>query len=166
VARPGGTLASKWTENHDMADASVAYLHFLGMMCLLAALVGEHLLLGGDLDSKRTRQLVNTDLVYRIAVAVVLVTGLLRLTFFGKGIAFYTGSALFHAKMGLFVAVVALSLYPTKCFREMRRELRDGAASRLGVAHRRRLTMFVRAELASLVLIPSFAVLMGRGFGY
>jgi putative membrane protein len=149
-----------------MADASVAYLHFLGIMCLLAALVGEHLLLGGDLDSKRTRQLVNTDLVYGIAVAVVLVTGLLRLTFFGKGIAFYTGSPLFHAKMGLFVAVVVLSLYPTKCFREMRRELRDGAAPRLGAAHRRRLTLFVRAELTGLVLIPLFAVLMGRGFGY
>ena len=45
-----------------MADAFVAYVHYLGMMCMLAALVVEYLLLAGDLDQGRARQLVNADL--------------------------------------------------------------------------------------------------------
>ena len=47
-----------------MIDALVAYFHYLAMMCLLAALVGEHLLLGGDPGSGRLRQLAATAVFF------------------------------------------------------------------------------------------------------
>src|SRR5210317_1603662 len=46
-----------------MIDAFVAYFHYLGIMLLLAALVGEHLLLSGELDAGRGRQLVITAIL-------------------------------------------------------------------------------------------------------
>lgn len=149
-----------------MIDAVVAYFHYLGMMCLLAALVAEHMLLGGEVDMRRGRQLALTDRVYWVAVAVVLVSGLLRMTWFGKGMAFYAQSALFHAKTGLFVVIVLLSLYPAMKFLDVGRSVRDGLAPRLPEGVVRRLTVLLRLELAVAVLIPLLAVVMARGFGY
>ncbi len=148
-----------------MADAFVAYLHYLGMMCLLAALVVEYLLLAGDLDYGRARQLVNADLVYWIALVLVLASGVIRLTSLGKGTPFYAANPLFHAKMVLFVAVAALYLYPSIILARLRGRLRSGAKPDLGPAAHR-LVSVLRIQVAVFLLIPLLAVLMGRGFGY
>ncbi len=149
-----------------MIDAFVAYFHYLGIMILLAALVGEHLLLSGELDAGRGRQLVITDVIYIVAVALVLVSGLLRLSYFGKGLAFYTSNPLFHVKMTLFVIAAILSVYPTVQIRGMRPAVRSGQAPGLGAGMIRRLKLLVRVELMLIASIPLLAVLMGRGFGY
>ena len=149
-----------------MIDAFVAYFHYLGIMLLLAALVGEHLLLSGELDASRGRQLVITDVIYVVAVALVLVSGLLRLSYFGKGLAFYTSNPLFHVKMTLFVIAAILSVYPTVQIRGMRPAVRSGQAPGLGAGMIRRLKLLVRVELMLIASIPLLAVLMGRGFGY
>ncbi|MDH3914931.1 MAG: DUF2214 family protein [Chromatiales bacterium] len=149
-----------------MIDAFVAYFHYLGIMLLLAALVGEHLLLSGELDAGRGRQLVITDVIYVVAVALVLVSGLLRLSYFGKGLAFYTSNPLFHVKMTLFVIAAILSVYPTVQIRGMRPAVRSGQAPGLGAGMIRRLKLLVRVELMLIASIPLLAVLMGRGFGY
>lgn len=149
-----------------MVDAFIAYFHYLGIMVLLAALVGEHLLLGGELDARRGRQLAITDIVYIVAVGAVLVSGLLRATSFGKGMAFYAGNPLFHVKMTLFVVAALISVYPTVQFLGMRSTLRGGQAPSLGPVLTRRLTLMVRVELVLIATIPLLAVLMGRGFGY
>ena len=149
-----------------MINAFVAYFHFLGIMLLLAALVGEHLLLSGELDAGRGRQLVITDVIYIVAVALVLVSGLLRLIYFGKGLAFYTSNPLFHVKMTLFVVAAVLSVYPTVQIRGLRPAVRSGQAPGLGAGMIRRLKLLVRVELMLIATIPLLAVLMGRGFGF
>jgi putative membrane protein len=148
-----------------MADALVAYVHYLGMMCMLAALVVEYLLLAGDLDQGRARQLVNADLAYWIALVLVLVSGLIRLTSLGKGTPFYAANPLFHAKMGLFLALAALSLYPSIVLARLRGRLRRGAEPGVGPAAHH-VVAVLRIQVAVLLLIPLLAVLMGRGFGY
>jgi len=149
-----------------MLDAVIAYFHYIGMMSLLAALVAEHMLLGGELDIRRGRQLALTDRVYWVSVGVVLVSGLLRMAWFGKGMAFYAGSPLFHAKMTLFVLVIALSVYPTVKFLDVGRSARDGLPPRLSAGVAGRLKLLLRMELAAVILIPLLAVAMARGFGY
>lgn len=149
-----------------MADAVVAYLHYLGMMLLLAALVGEHLILSGKLDLGRARQLVAADAIYASAAGLVLVTGLLRASHFGKGLPFYTGNPLFHAKISLFVLAVLISVYPTvHCF-SMRAGIRAGRTPELPSALIDRLKILIRIELTLIACIPLLAVLMGRGFGF
>jgi putative membrane protein len=149
-----------------MLDAVVAYFHFVGIMSLLAALVAEHMLLGGELDVRRGRQLAATDRVYWCSAAIVLVSGLLRMTWFGKGMAFYAGNPLFHAKMAVFVLVIVLSIYPGLKFLDVRRSTRDGLPPRLPDGVTMRLKMLLRMELAAVILIPLLAVAMARGFGY
>jgi len=149
-----------------LIDAFVAYIHYLGMMTLMAALVSEHLLIGGDFDLARARQLVMVDLIYGVAAGAVLVTGVLRMFYFGKGAAFYLENPLFHAKLGLFIFLALLSVYPTVQFRSWRPGVKAG---QLPDVPRTRLTgmrRVVRLELLAVVLIPLLAVMMGRGFGY
>jgi putative membrane protein len=149
-----------------MVDAFVAYLHYLGIMLLLAALVAEHLILSGRLDRDRARQLVVSAVIYGSAAGVVIVTGLLRATYFGKGLPFYAGNPLFHAKLGLFVLAVLISVYPTVQFISLRRAIRAGSPPDLSPVLAQRLRLMIRIELTLVACIPLLAVLMGRGFGY
>ena len=149
-----------------MGDALVAYGHYLAMMALFSALLGEHLLLSGSIDKDRARQLVITDRVYLGSAALVLVTGLARLGYFGKGGAFYVGSWLFFVKIGLFVLLVLLSIYPKMQLRALRSAVRSGNPPAISAEMRQRLKTIVMAELGIVTLIPLVAVLMGRGFGY
>ena len=149
-----------------MVDAFVAYLHYLGMMLLFAALVAEHLILGDRLDLARARQLTIIDVIYGSAAGIVLITGLLRATYFGKGLPFYTGNPLFHAKLGLFALAVLISVYPTVQFISLRRAIRAGSPPDLAPVLAQRLRLMIRIELTLVACIPLLAVLMGRGFGY
>lgn len=149
-----------------MVDATVAYLHYLGIMCLLAALVGEHLLLARSLDVSRARQLARIDRVYWLSAVIVVITGLLRMTLFGKGMAFYTGNPLFHLKMTLFGVVLLLAIYPARQFAYLRRLVAETDRPGLDERARRRVVMMLRGGLLGMVLIPLAAALMGRGFGY
>ena len=149
-----------------MIDAVVAYVHYLGIMMLMAALVSEYLLIGGDFDLGRARQLVSADIVFGAAAAAVLLSGVLRMFYFGKGAAFYLGNPLFHAKLTLFVLAAFLSVYPTVQFRSWRAAVR--AARRPDVPAAMLVTMrrVIGLELALIALIPLLAVMMGRGVGY
>lgn len=149
-----------------MADAFVAYVHYLGMMLLMAALVTEHVLLGGTLELRRARQIATTDLIYGAAAAAVLLTGILRMLYFGKGAAFYFGNPLFHLKLTLFVLVVLLSVYPSVQIAGWRAGLKTGQAPQLQPRRSSVMRWLIRLELLAIALIPLAAVLMGRGFGY
>ena len=100
-----------------MIDALVAYVHYLGIMTLMAALVSEHLLIGGTFDLERARQMVTADVIFGVAAAAVLLSGVLRMFYFGKGAAYYLGNPLYHAKLTLFVVAALLSVYPIVQFR-------------------------------------------------
>ncbi|MGD8978204.1 MAG: DUF2214 family protein [Gammaproteobacteria bacterium] len=149
-----------------MADAFVAYIHFLGMMMLMAALVTEHVLLGGTLELRRARQLATTDLIYIAAAAAVLLTGILRMFYYGKGAAFYFGNPLFHLKLTLFFVAALLSVYPSVQIAGWRAGLKTGKAPQLQPRRSSVMRWLIRLELLAIVLIPLTAALMGRGFGY
>jgi putative membrane protein len=149
-----------------MADALIAYVHYLAMMLLMAALVTEHVLLGSNLELRRARQLATTDLIYVAAAAAVLLTGLLRLLYFGKGAAFYFGNPLFHAKLTLFVVAALLSVYPSVQIAGWRAGLKAGHAPQLQPRRCSVMRWLIRFEMLAIALIPLLAVLMGRGFGY
>ena len=96
-----------------MAEITVAFLHYLGIMSLFAALFTEHILYNKNLTLAQAKSLIVTDLVYGISAIVVLITGLLRFAYFGKGMMVYLSNPVFHTKLTLFVIVVILSIYPT-----------------------------------------------------
>jgi putative membrane protein len=149
-----------------LIDALVAYVHYLGIMTLMAALVSEHLLIGGTFDLERARQLVTTDVIFGAAAAAVLLSGVLRMFYFGKGAAYYLGNPLYHAKLTLFVVAALLSVYPTVQFRSWRPDVRAGRLPDVPVARLAAMRRVLRFELLLVVLMPLLAVMMGRGVGY
>ena len=56
------------------------------------------------------------DVVYGLAGVAILVTGILRVKYFGQGGDFYTGNPVFWIKVSLYILVGLLSLYPTTTY--------------------------------------------------
>jgi putative membrane protein len=148
-----------------MGQAVAAYLHFLSIFLLFALLTLEHRLFKLPLDLERARSLVRIDLAYGLSAGAVLVTGLARVFWYGKGVDYYLHNSVFHAKMGLFVLIAALSSYPTFVFLNWRNSLKAGQVPELSPRMAKLVIMTIRLELLLALIMPLLAALMARGFG-
>jgi putative membrane protein len=148
-----------------MSQAIAAYLHYLAIFVLFALLSLEHILFKLPLDSARARSLLRIDIAYGLCAGVVLLTGLARVIWYGKGWSYYLHNSVFHAKVGLFVLVGMLSIIPTLTFFEWRNALKAGLEPHTGEGRARLTVLVIRVELALLLVIPLLATLMARGFG-
>lgn len=107
-------------------SAITAYLHYLGFMVAFGALVVEALTLKKDLSLQEAWRLSIADAAYGGAATTVLVTGVLRVMYFGKGTDYYLSSPVFYTKIAIFSVVSLLSLYPTFSFISWVKTLRNG----------------------------------------
>ena len=148
-----------------LAHVITAYLHFLGMMILMATLLAEHVMLHAQMPPVYIQRLARTDMFYGMAAGIVFLTGLLRFAYFGKGIHFYLGNPLFYIKVGMFLLVALISVYPTMRFLAWRKMLKQGDLPALDPYTVARLRIVIRLELGLLIVIPLLAVLMARGIG-
>jgi len=148
-----------------LAHVITAYLHFLGMMILMATLLAEHVMLHSQMPPVHIQRLARTDLFYGMAAGLVFLTGLLRFAYFGKGIHFYLGNPVFYIKVGMFLLVALISVYPTMRFLAWRKMLKQGDLPALDPYIVTRLRIAIRLELGLLIVIPLLAVLMARGIG-
>ena len=137
----------------NMAYAIAAYLHFLAIFLLFSLLLLEHQLFRQPLTLERARSLFRIDIAFGITAAAVLASGIARAVFYGKGLDYYLKNSFFHAKVGLFVVVAVLSIYPTLTFLRWR-----PARGRPGTDHlerqRQMVKLTIRLELLLLALIP------------
>src|SRR5215510_4305635 len=148
-----------------LAQVLTAYLHFLGMMILMATLLAEHVMLHAQMPPVHLQRVARTDLFYGIAAGVVFLTGLLRFAYFGKGIHFYLGNPLFYVKVGMFLLVALISIYPTVQFLSWRNMLKQDQMPAVDTPRVTRLRSVIRLELGLLLVIPLLAVLIARGIG-
>jgi putative membrane protein len=144
--------------------AIVSALHVLALAIGLPAVFLRGRALKGRLDVDGLRRLFAADTAWGLAALLWVVTGLLR-AFAGleKGTAYYLASPLFWLKMALFVAIVALELWPMATFIRWRREQKQGVAPDTS----RAATFFQisHVQLALVVLMVFVASFMARGFG-
>ena len=148
-----------------MAYAVAAYLHFVAIFLLFSLLVLEHQLFSQPLDFKRARSLFRIDTAFGIVAGLVLITGAARAMRYGKGFDYYINNSFFHAKIGLFVVVALLSIYPTVTFLKWRPALKAGQIPVITATTTRWVKLIIRIELLALLMIPLLAALMARGFG-
>ena len=148
-----------------MAQALAAYLHYLSIFVLFALLSVEHVQFKLPLDLRRARSLIITDIAYGISAGVVLFTGLARVLWYGKGLDYYLGNSLFHAKVGLFILIGLISVVPTFVFLNWRNSLKAGEVPQVSARQTRLVIMVIRLELLLLLAMPLLAVLMARGYG-
>ncbi|EAU73359.1 DUF2214 family protein [Synechococcus sp. RS9916] len=146
-------------------SAGVAYVHYLSFMLCFAALVVERRLIRPDPDRRTATVMVVTDVIYGMAALALLVSGIFRVLYFGQGSEFYTTNPLFWWKVGLYLSVGGLSLYPTITYVLWAIPLRKGELPKVSEALASRLAWILNIELVGFALIPLMATLMARGVG-
>jgi len=144
----------------------MAFLHHLAAFTLVAALAVEVALFKPPVTVAQARRLQRTDLIFGVAAVVVLVVGMLRVAFFEKGPAYYWRDTFFLIKLGTFVLVGLISIYPTLTFLSWNKGLKAGVAPEVDAERTRSVRMCMMLELTAIVVILGCAALMARGFGY
>ena len=96
-----------------IASALAAYGHYLGLVLVVGALATEKWTVKANMSEEEEQRLVVADSVYGIAGVLVLYTGYLRATEYGKGWEFYSHEPIFWVKMWLFTVMGSSSLFPT-----------------------------------------------------
>lgn len=148
-----------------LPSALVAYVHYLSFMLCFGALVLERRLIRANPDRSVATWMVITDVVYGIAALALLLSGIARVLYFGQGSSFYTENPLFWWKVGLYLSVGALSLYPTVTYILWALPLRKGELPEVSEALATRLSWILNIELVGFASIPLLATLMARGVG-
>ena len=146
-------------------SALVAYVHYLSFMLCFGALVFERIQLRADPDRGQAIKMIVADLVYGIAGLILLISGILRVKYFGHGPDFYTHNPVFWIKVSLFIFVGLLSLYPTITYVLWAIPLSKGKLPDVSSKLVSRLQFVLSIELFGFTLIPLFATFMARGVG-
>ncbi|WP_066382347.1 MULTISPECIES: DUF2214 family protein [unclassified Anabaena] len=144
-------------------SAITAYLHYLGFMLAFGALVVESQNLKKDISLAEAWKVVIADAIYGLSATTILITGILRVMYFGKGTDYYLSSPVFYTKVGMFILVSLLSLYPTFSFLTWIKNLRENKPPHLEFSQLQRLCWLIRGELVGFCFIPLFAALLARG---
>lgn len=138
------------------------YIHFVSLFTIAGTLTAELILLKPVLVRSEVKRLARIDGLYGLAAITLLAAGLtLWLGSYGKPAEFYSKNWVFHLKLGLFVVIGLLSIYPTVFFLKKR----NGNAMDV-VPIPRSIMWMVRIELLLMAVIPMLAGLMSRGIGY
>lgn len=141
----------------------VKYIHFLAIFGIVASLTAEHLLLKPQLTRNELQRISVLDGIYGISSIVLLTAGLiLWLGGIGKPAEIYSKNWIFHLKIGLFLVIGLLSIYPTVFFLKQRKG--DNREELVTVPPM--VKMMLRMELLILFILPLLATLMAKGVGF
>ncbi len=145
-------------------SAAIAYAHYISFMLCFAALALERVLIKEAPSRKEAISILVVDVIYGLAGLILLGSGILRVLYFGQGSSFYTENPLFWIKVGLFILVGILSLYPTVTYILWARPLSKQELPTVPLAAVNRIRKIINVELIGFAIIPSIAVFMARGY--
>ena len=141
----------------------LASLHHIAAFTLVACLVYEWLTFRQTLAAHEARGLQRIDLWYGVSAVMLLVAGVLRVIYGGKGYQFYVESTLFWVIMALVLIISILSIYPTI------RYIRWGTIAEGGMvvpdAEFMRIRSLLRIQVIGVLLVLLVAPAMARGMG-
>jgi putative membrane protein len=148
-----------------MTSAVFAFLHFAAVFGIFGTVFVEWHTMSPAPTYAEARRIQVCDKWFGILAGVVLIIGFLRVFYFEKGYRFYASNGFFHAKMGLFVVVGLLSIYPTIRFLKWRAQTKQGLAPAVSAEEYKRIMLVLRAELVLLLGMALCASFMARGLG-
>ncbi|MBT9513971.1 MAG: DUF2214 family protein [Acidovorax sp.] len=145
-------------------EAVLAALHLVAILTFVVFLSSQAALCRIEwLNAAVVERLARLDVIYGVAGVVMIASGLARVLWGVKGASWYLSQPLFHIKITIVLAMVALSFVPSAAFRRWRHNLRSTGA--LPQAHEvakvRRLVM-VQSHVLPVVAV--IAVFWARGW--
>lgn len=144
-------------------SALVAYGHFGSLMTMVGCLVTERLTIKPNMSEVEEDRMAITDSIYGIASALIVYTGYLRVTEYGKGADFYLHNPIFWVKVNLLAIMGAASFFPTTKIIQRAVAKRNGIFEPMSEKLANRMTSIINAELLAIFSIPLAATLMARG---
>ena len=153
------------SEPRVLESALVAYTHYLCIILCFGALLFERLRLKTELNRDECISIIIADVIYGLAGLLIIVTGILRVKFFGQGSEFYTQNPLFWFKVASYIAIGLLSLYPTITYILWAIPLSKNKLPNITSNLVTRFRFIINFELIGFSLIPLLATLMARGVG-
>ena len=148
-----------------IVNSLMAALHHIFAFTLTACLIYELIAYRKGLTVEEARRIQRVDLVFGISAGLLIVVGLLRVFFFEKGSNFYFHNSMFWIKMGLFMMVGLLSIYPTIRFLKWSALLKENKAPEFPDDEYKRVRLFLALEAIGIFLILFAAPMMARGIG-
>jgi putative membrane protein len=146
-------------------NSLMATLHHIAAFAVAATLVYEFVAFRRNLTVEEARRILKVDTAYGISASLLVVVGLLRVFFFEKGSAFYLNNHMYWTKMGLFILVGLLSIYPTVRFLKWRTPLNENRAPEISDDEFKKIRRLLHLELGGIGLILVVAPMMARGIG-
>lgn len=141
----------------------LAAMHLLALGIGLGAVWARGRALRGIVDGAALRRAFAADTWWGIAAILWLATGLTRLlAATDKPVAYYLENPLFHLKMGLFVLVLALEVWPMITLIRWRRAMGRNQTAALGSA--RRIARISTIEAFLIVIMVVVAAALARGY--
>ncbi|MBX7124135.1 MAG: DUF2214 family protein [Cyclobacteriaceae bacterium] len=143
-------------------EIALRYTHFISILLITGALAAEWILMKPELTRSELKRLSRIDAIYGVAAVLVVTAGLmLWLLGVSKPETYYTHNWVFLTKIGIFITVGTLSVFPTVFFIK-RQKGRPEEVVPVPAWIRRCISL----ELLLLAAIPLCASLMARGYGY
>ena len=146
-------------------SALVAYVHYHVIILCFGALIFERIILKINLSKHENISIIIADVIYGVAGLAILVTGILRVKYFGQGGDFYTSNPIFWVKVSLYIVIGLISLYPTTTYILWAIPLSKNKLPVISENLLRRFKLIIMTELVGFAVIPFFATLMSRGIG-
>ena len=146
-----------------MTDLALAIFHHLLAFSLLGVLAAEVAITSFDIAGARLRRLQRLDRTYGLLAGLLVIVGVLRVLYGGKGPEFYVVNTAFWAKMAAFAAVALLSIAPTIRIIGWSRRARADASFAVPESEAAVLRKWLAGQLLLFALIPVFAAMMARG---
>ena len=125
----------------------------------------ERIFLKINLTRSEAISIILADVIYGIAGLAILITGILRVKYYGQGSDFYTSNPIFWVKVSLYIVVGLLSLYPTTTYILWAIPLSKNKLPVISENLVKRFKLIITTELVGFAVIPLFATLMSRGIG-
>ncbi|VTU38045.1 hypothetical protein H6CHR_05123 [Variovorax sp. PBL-H6] len=146
-------------------EAILAYVHLLAILTMVVFIASEAALCRVEwLNAAAVERIARVDMVYGIAAIAVLLTGVARTWWGIKGTAWYWTNPLLHVKLGLFIIIGVLSIFPTLTYFRWRKAVRaSGTLPDAAEIRKTRKLVMIQAHL--IALVPLVAVFLARGFG-
>lgn len=143
-----------------------AFIHFLAAFGVAISVVLERVLIKQEISHSQATLIRKIDGYYGLAAVLVLVVGFLRVFYFEKGSEFYFSDTFFLLKLGLFVIIGLLSIYPTIVFFKWKKM--ENSEYPISLDHNQFINIkrILNLEILVLILLLLSASMMAKGIGF